>query len=102
MTWRSARLGSVGTAPDAPEARPRNTRPAPAFLIFQEDMTVTSIGKKIWAIAEGYIPSQSTSDAHDLVSHEAACILNASDDEAKVEITIYFADRECVGPYRVT
>ena len=59
------------------------------------------IGKRVWAIAEGYIPSGSNGPAPELTSHETACILNASDAEAKVELTVYFADREPVGPYRV-
>lgn len=37
-----------------------------------------------------------------MTSHEAACLLNASDQEAHVEITIFFADREPAGAYRVT
>lgn len=60
-----------------------------------------TIGRRIWAIAEGYIPSKSTSTDRDLISHEAACILNASDDDANIAITLFFADREPVGPYRV-
>ena len=60
------------------------------------------IGHRIWAIAEGYIPSRSFSDAHDLISHEAACILNATDATASIEITLYFEDREPAGPYRLT
>jgi hypothetical protein len=36
-----------------------------------------------------------------LASHETACLLNAGDREANVELTIYFADREPAGPYRV-
>ena len=35
-------------------------------------------------------------------SHETACLLNTGDADAHVEITLYFADREPVGPYRVT
>ena len=35
-------------------------------------------------------------------SHETACLLNTSEQDAHVEITIYFADREPVGPYSVT
>ena len=31
-----------------------------------------------------------------------ACILNAGDDEAHIAITLFFADRDPVGPYRVT
>lgn len=57
------------------------------------------IGRKRWAIAEGYIPSESTGPAPELTSHEACCILNAASEEAQVEITIFFEDRDPVGPY---
>jgi hypothetical protein len=64
------------------------------------------IGKRIWAIPEGHVPGGSVSQAHDLVSHEAACILNAGDEPAEIKIhlyfTLYFTDREPAGPYRVT
>ena len=56
------------------------------------------IGHRIWAIAEGYIPPSSTGTTRELTSHETVCILNAGDDEARVEITIYFADRAPAGP----
>ena len=36
-----------------------------------------------------------------MTSHETACLLNASDQDAHVQITVYFADREAVGPYRI-
>jgi hypothetical protein len=61
-----------------------------------------AIGHKRWSIAEGYIPSQSSFADRALVSHETACILNAGERDAHVAITIFFADREPVGPYRVT
>jgi hypothetical protein len=35
-----------------------------------------------------------------MLSHEAACILNATDHPAEIEIMLYFTDREPVGPYR--
>jgi hypothetical protein len=60
------------------------------------------IGRRRWAIPEGYIPSESASSDRALVSHETACILNAGNRDAKVAITIYFADREPVGPYSVS
>jgi hypothetical protein len=60
------------------------------------------IGHTAWAIAEGYIPSQSVDDSHELKSHETACLLNAGDTDAQVRITLYYADREPIGPYRVT
>lgn len=59
------------------------------------------IGRKHWAIAEGYIPSESSFSDPALVSHETACILNAGDAPALVRITVFFADREPIGPYRV-
>ena len=61
----------------------------------------TPIGRKCWAIAEGYIPGWSHGPGPEMESHEAVCFLNASDQDARVEITIYHADREPVGPYRV-
>jgi hypothetical protein len=61
-----------------------------------------AIGRQRWAIAEGYIPSKSSFTEHALISHETACILNAGDRDAHVAITIFFANREPVGPYRVT
>ena len=60
------------------------------------------IGRKRWAIAEGYIPPESHGPAPELISHEALCILNATDQPAHVEITIFYTDRDPVGPYRVT
>jgi hypothetical protein len=61
-----------------------------------------SIGRRRWAIAEGWIPSQSTGPAPAMTSHETACMLNTGDRDAQVEVTLFFKDREPVGPYRVT
>jgi hypothetical protein len=61
-----------------------------------------TIGRKVWAIAEGYIPATSTGPEPQMTSHETVCILNAGDHDANVEITIYYSDREPAGPYRVT
>jgi hypothetical protein len=61
-----------------------------------------AIGRTRWAIAEGYIPSESSFSDRALISHETACILNATDREAHVAITIFFANREPVGPYKLT
>jgi hypothetical protein len=60
------------------------------------------IGRRRWAIAEGYIPKESHGPAPSMTSHETACVLNASDQEAQIEITIFYADRDPVGPYRVS
>jgi hypothetical protein len=60
------------------------------------------IGRKSWAIAEGYIPPSSHGPAPEMTSHEAVCILNTAESDAHVHIMIYFSDREPVGPYKVT
>ena len=60
------------------------------------------IGRTRWAIAEGYIPSKGAFSDHALISHETACILNAGSGDAHVALTIFFADRNPVGPYRIT
>lgn len=64
--------------------------------------STSPIGRKQWAIAEGYIPGKSTGQGRAMESHETACLLNASDQDAHVEITVFFVDREPAGPYRVT
>jgi hypothetical protein len=60
------------------------------------------IGRKRWAIAEGYIPGWSEGPEPQMTSHETACMLNTSDKDAHVAITIFFSDREPAGPYRIT
>lgn len=59
------------------------------------------IGRRRWAIPEGYIPAASHGPA-EMLSHETACLLNAGDRDARVEVTLFFKDREPQGPYRVT
>lgn len=60
------------------------------------------IGRKTWAIAEGYIPGESHGPQPQMTSHETACLLNPTDRDAHVEITVFFSDREPAGPYRTT
>ena len=61
-----------------------------------------TLGATRWAIAEGYIPASSHGPEPQMTSHETVCLLNASDRDAHVEITLYYSDREPAGPYRVT
>lgn len=49
-----------------------------------------AIGSKGWVIGEGYIPETSTHPAPTMTSHETACILDAGDRDATVQITAYF------------
>ncbi|HVL34754.1 MAG TPA: sensory rhodopsin transducer [Burkholderiales bacterium] len=59
------------------------------------------IGKRRWAIAEGYIPKESVSDDYALRSHETVCILNAGEREANVAITVFYTDRDPPPAHRV-
>ena len=61
-----------------------------------------AIGKKRWVIPEGYIPPDDREKPRQFISHEAACILNTGDDDAHIQITLYFGDRDPCGPYPVT
>jgi hypothetical protein len=61
-----------------------------------------AIGKRLWTIAEGYIPGTSHGSEPALISHETFCILNTDDRDAHVAVTLYFTDEEPVGPYRIT
>jgi len=57
------------------------------------------LGKKQWVIPDGYM---SDSQNGNLVSHEAVCVLNLTDIEAKIVITIFFEDREPIKGFSVT
>ena len=48
-------------------------------------------GKKVWLIPDGFLHSVSLNDQ---VSHEAVCVLNTSDKDAKITLTLYFEDRD--------
>ena len=60
-----------------------------------------SIGRRRWAMAEGYIPAGSHGPSPQMISHETVCLLNTSDGDALVRITVFFTDREPVGPYQL-
>lgn len=51
-------------------------------------------GKKEWLIPDCYWP-EITTEGH-YVSHEAVCVLNTSDVDARIEMTLFFEDREPV------
>ena len=58
------------------------------------------VGRRAWAIAEGFIPGKSHGPAPEMTSHEACCILNASEKDAHIAISIFFEDRDPAGPYK--
>ncbi|MDF2613736.1 MAG: hypothetical protein K0S71_1522 [Clostridia bacterium] len=49
------------------------------------------MGKKEWFIADMYWPINSSEGEY--VSHESICVLNTSDNDASINITLYYEDR---------
>ena len=59
------------------------------------------MGNTHWIIPEGYIPRESHGPAPELTSHEAFCVLNTTDRDAHLRVTIFYCASEPVGPYRL-
>ena len=47
-------------------------------------------GHTLWLIADGYIPPKSSGE---LESHESICVLNCTEEDAELKMTVYFEDR---------
>lgn len=77
--------------------RPLQAGPLPGPPPLRRDMA----GARTWAIPEGYIPEGSTGPEPELESHETCCVLNPGEEIAHLELTVYFTDREPVGPYEL-
>ncbi|HOF88602.1 MAG TPA: sensory rhodopsin transducer [Armatimonadota bacterium] len=60
------------------------------------------IGRTVWAIPGGHIPLESSGREPEHLSQEQLCVLNATDQDAHLRITIYYTDRDPVGPYPLT
>ena len=60
------------------------------------------MGRRRWAIAEGFIPEGSSGPEPEMTSHDTLCFLNTGDEDAQVAISLYFEGSEPVGPYRLT
>lgn len=67
----------------------------------EEATDLTTIGTTVWVIADGWIPPASTGPAPEMTSHDTVCILNANEQDAHVQLTIYFADNDPAGPYPI-
>ena len=53
-------------------------------------------GKTTWMIPDTYLQKKENSRSSDPAdrSHEAICVLNTSDNDAHIALTLFFADRE--------
>lgn len=54
-------------------------------------------GKKVWLIPDTYLNSISKNEN---LSHEAICVLNTSDVDAVINLTLFFEDREPVTNFK--
>jgi len=54
-------------------------------------------GQKTWFIPDCYWPAGGTDAPY--VSHESICILNVSDEDARIDFTLYFEDREPIAGF---
>ncbi len=61
-----------------------------------------SVGKTRWEIPGGHVPVDSTGPEPEMVSHDRLCLLNAGEEMATVEVTLYYADGHEAGPYPLT
>ena len=59
-------------------------------------VSVTSPAKTEWYFPDAYLPDTSTN-----ISHEAICVLNTSNQDAKLEITLFYGDREPLTGFQV-
>jgi hypothetical protein len=66
-----------------------------------EGAEMTEMGRKLWMIASGHIPLRSTGREPENTSRDELCFLNAGNLEAQVEVVLFYADREPVGPYKL-
>lgn len=64
-------------------------------------MTVSEAGEgaRVWLVLDGFVPEESSGSQE---SHEAICVLNTSERDARLSISFYFEDRDPVKDLSVT
>lgn len=55
------------------------------------------VGKKLWLIADGFLPEKSNGC---FPSHESICVLNTGEKDANLMITLYFEDRDPMDKFK--
>lgn len=62
---------------------------------------MATVGARTWVVAGARIPVDSNGEEPEFTSFDQLCLLNVGDVDASVELTVYYADQEPVGPYRL-
>jgi len=57
----------------------------------RKESFMKAYGKNVWLIPDTYLNSVSKNEN---ISHEAICVLNTSDADAEIKLTLFFEDRE--------
>ena len=63
---------------------------------------MTALGRTVWVIPGGHIPERSMGPEPEMTSYDLLCVLNTGDTDARLRMTVYYADDEPVGPYELT
>lgn len=63
---------------------------------------MSALGRTVWVIPGGHIPTHGTGPEPAMTGHDLLCVLNTGDAEARLALTVYYADAEPVGPYPLT
>ena len=61
-----------------------------------------ALGRTCWTVAGGHMPLECHGPVPTFTSHDRLCFLNVTDQEAHVEVTLYYGNRAPVGPYKIT
>jgi hypothetical protein len=57
------------------------------------------MGQTMWVVPGGWIPAQGTGSEPGYTSRDELWLLNTGDEPAEIEITIYYQERQPVGPF---
>lgn len=60
---------------------------------------MSAIGTTVWVIPGGWIPASGTGREPEFTSRDELWLLNTSESDAKIELTVHWQDRAPVGPY---
>jgi hypothetical protein len=58
-------------------------------------------GRQRWAITAGWIPAQGRGREPEFTSRDCLSVLNSGEEVANVRVTVVYATRDQVGPYRL-
>ena len=62
---------------------------------------MAEFGRREWVIPGGRIPFHSTGREPDFTSRDELAVLNAGQSDTNLAITLFYPDREPVGPYKL-